>query len=167
MTDASLRKEWESLLAKMVGQACWSMIGVSGGSMFSLDFGEKRRREVVVRNDKLRGEQRSFVGEYRLFARMTGWRLYQTEKCLCHCNNSNAKDGPMVMGLRQLEGKRLLHFESGKSPAELMLSFSKDYRLVLSDWEGADPEDEAYTLFGEERAVTVRMNGEIGLQRRE
>jgi hypothetical protein len=69
----------------------------------------------------------------------------------------------MVLGLRRLEEKKLLHFESGKSPAELRLDFSHGYRLVLSDWEGVNPEDDAYTLFGDGLAVAVRMNGEISL----
>jgi hypothetical protein len=157
-------KEWESLLAKMQGQLCWSMIGISGGSMFSLHFGDKLKRDIVVDNEKLREDQRKFHGAYTLLVRMTGWRLYHDKKCLCHCNDSNANDGPMVIGLRRLEGKKLLHFESGKSPAELKLTFSEEYQLTLSDWEGVNPEDEAYTLFGDELAVTVRMAGAVSVQ---
>jgi hypothetical protein len=140
------------------------MIGPAAGSWFKLDFGKKLERETPINNDKLREEQRKFIGEYTLWVRMTGWRLYLDKKCLCHCNDSNANGGPMDMGLRQLEEKKLLHFEFGKSPAELRLDFSEGYRLVLSDWEGVKPEDDAYTLFGNGQAVTVRMNGDISLQ---
>jgi len=132
--------------------------------MFSLDFGNKLEREEVVDNDKLGERRRKFVSEYTLFVRMTGWRLYQDKKCICDCNDSNANDGPMVMGLRRLEGKKLLHFDAGKSPAELRLAFSEDYRLALSAWEGVDPEHEAYTLLGDGQAVTVLMNGKISFQ---
>ena len=140
------------------------MIGPAAGSWFKLDFGEKLEREVPVSNDKLREEQQQFIGEYTLWVRMTGWRLYLDKKCLCHCNDSNVSGGPMATGLQQIEGKKFLHFESGKSPAELRLDFSEGYRLVLSDWEGVKPEDDAYTLFGDGQAVTVQMNGEISLQ---
>jgi hypothetical protein len=140
------------------------MIGPSAGSWFALDFGEKLEREAPVDNDKLRAKQQRFIGEYSIWIRMTGWRLYLDKKCLCHCNDSNANDGPMIMGLQQLEGKKLLHFASGKSPAELKLDFSEGYQLVLCDWEGVNPEYEAYTLFGNQQAVTVRMNGEISIQ---
>ena len=157
-------KELASLLAKMLGQPCWSMIGIVGGSMFTLHFGDKLERETVVANDKLTVGQRKFVGEYTLFVRMTGWKLYQNKEGVCHCNDSNANDGPMVNGLRRLEEKKLLRFESGRSPAKLKLFFSEYYRLILCDWEGVSPEDDAYTLFGDGQAITVRMNGEINLQ---
>ena len=157
-------KAWETLLKEMVGELCWSMIGISAGSMFSLDFGDKLKTDFAVNNDKLREDQRHFKGEYSLFVQMTGWRLYQGKNCLCHCNDSNANDGPMVAGLQRLEGQKLLHFESGKSPAELKLIFSDGYRLKLCDWEGVSTEADAYTLFGKGLAVTVRMDGQISVE---
>lgn len=158
-------KEWESLLERMRGHLCWSMIGISGGSMFTLDFGDKVNKKIVVSNDKLREDQRNFRGEYTLFVRSAGWRLYHDKKCLCHCNDSNANDGPMVMGLRRLEGKKLLHYECGTLPAELALTFAEGYQLVLGDWEGVKPEDPAYALFGDGLCVGVRMDGDVSVQR--
>ena len=140
------------------------MIGVSAGSMFSLDFGNKLKSGMVINNDMLREEQRKFVGEYTLYVCMTGWSLYHDKKCICNCNDSNANDGPMVLGLQRLEEKKLLYFKSGKSPAELRLDFSEGYQLVLSDWEGVNPEADAYTLFGDGQAVTVQMNGKISVE---
>ena len=46
------------------------MIGISAGSMFSLDFGVQLKRDIVIGNDKLRKDQREFVGEYCLFAQI-------------------------------------------------------------------------------------------------
>jgi len=156
--------ELENLLTKMKGQTCWSMIGISAGSMFSLDFGAQVKRDIVIGNDKLRKDQREFVGEYCLFVQMTGWRLYHGSECICHCNDSNKNDGQMVLGLRQLEGKKMLRFKFGNSPAELMIAFSENYRLFLSDWEGVEPDDDAYTLFGDGLAVKVQMNGKVSTQ---
>lgn len=156
--------ELETLLETMKGQSCWSMTGISAGSMFSLDFGARLKRGVPIDNDKLRKDQREFVGEYWLFVRMSGWRLYHGTECICHCNDSNKNDGPMVLGLRQLEGKQMLDFKFSNSPAELMITFSEDYRLFLSDWEGTKPYNDAYTLFGDGIAVSVKMNGKMNME---
>jgi len=151
----------ETVLAKMVDQTCWSMIGPSAGSMFSLDFGDKQKRKILIKNDKLREEQRNFTGEYRLLAWMTGWHLLHDSKRICDCNDSNENEGAMAMGLRQLEGKKMLRFEFGKSPAELMIAFSKGYHLFLTDWEGTKPEDKGYMIYGDGLTITVRMNGKV------
>lgn len=155
--------ELESLLAKMKSQTCWSMVGISAGSMFSLDFGAQLKRNIIIGNDMLRKDQREFVGEHSLFVKHSGWKLYHGSEVICHCNDSNKNDGPMVLGLRQLEGKKMLRFKFGNSPAELMLAFSENYKLFLCDWEGVEPDDDAYILFGEVEglAVTVQMNGGV------
>jgi hypothetical protein len=158
--------ELENLLAKMKGQACWSMIGISAGSMFTLDFGAQLKRGIVIGNDLLRKEQREFCGEYCLFVNMTGWKLYYGSECICHCNDSNKNDGPMVLGLSQLEGKKMLRHKFRNSPAELMIAFSENYRLFLCDWEGSEPDEDAYILFDEDEgiSITVKMNGEVSTE---
>jgi hypothetical protein len=147
----------------MKGQTCWSMVGISAGSMFTLDFGAQRKRKIAIGNDMLRKDQREFVGEYTLFVTHSGWRLYHGAEVICHCNDSNANDGPMVLGLSQLEGKKLLRSKFSNSPAELMLAFSENYRLFLCDWEGVEPDEDAYILFGEMEglAISVQMDGRV------
>jgi len=154
----------EGLLAKIVNQPCWSMIGPTAGSMFTLDFGQRRKRDVALRNDKLREEQRQFTGQYSLSVKHSGWRIFQAKKCICHCNDSNETGGPMATGLRQLENRILKRFSFEKSPAELMLAFDEQLQLYLCDWEGVSPEDVAYVFFGEGRAVAVKMSGVVSVQ---
>lgn len=156
--------ELDALLAKIVGQPCWSMVGMSGGSMFALDFGKRLKRKVPVGNDMLREEQRNFRGEYRLFVQCSGWKLFLEKKCLCHCNDSNANDSPMVAGLRQLEGQTVLRSKTGNTPAELMVAFSGGYKLFLADWEGVEPDSTAYTASGEGEFISVTMNGAVSIE---
>jgi hypothetical protein len=131
---------------------------------FSLDFGARVKRDIFTGNDMLRKEQREFIGEYCLFVNMSGWRLFQGSECLCHCNDSNANDGPMVLGLSQLEGKKMLRYKFRNSPAELMIAFSENYLLFLCDWEGSEPNEDAYILFGDGLAITVKMNGKVSME---
>ena len=139
------------------------MVWISAGSRFALDFGAQLKADIIIGNDMLREDQRKFVGEYSLFVTNTGWKLYHGSEVICHCNDSNKNDGPMVLGLSQLEGKKMLRFKFGESHAELMIAFSENYRLFLCDWEGVAADDDAYTLFGEMEglAVTVQMNGRV------
>jgi hypothetical protein len=157
--------ELDTLFAKMKGQTCWSMIGISAGSWFSLDFGARLKRDIAIGNETLRENQREFTGEYRLFVQMAAWRLYRGSDCICHCNDLNVIDGPMVLGLRQLEQQKVLNFRFGESSPELTIDFSDEYRLFLSDWEpGIEPDAIAYWFYGDGLAVSVQMNGIVCVQ---
>jgi len=102
-----MKEELKRALAEFVGKRCWSTVaGAGSGSIFTLGIGAKIPRENPLRNPHLSGEQQENDSEYGLMV-YSSWVLKRLDIVVCNSANDNSNDGPLVLGLRKLEGKEI------------------------------------------------------------
>jgi len=156
MTIEVLFNKW----AKAVeGQLCWGFVGVSAGSMFSLEIGRKLKKTTPTNNSMLKEELRNYSGEYVLFTRSSLWVLRDlaTGKVITHCNDDNSIDGPMQKSLEALEGELITGANFDKNNNNLKIVFDSDTLLSVS---GKYPEDcFGYTLSFPNEIVALDEEG--------
>src|ERR1700760_3860825 len=112
-------------LGKLAGLDCWGVIAGSGsGSRVTLHLGKRIKRERPLMNPRLPELVRSHTGEYGLFIENCAWRL-DGDSTLCTSKTPNENDGPMVAGLRSLEGQRIVATLAVSGIQDVVLEFSK------------------------------------------
>lgn len=131
----------------IIGKSCWSIIAGSGtGSMVSLAFGEKIRRERPLRNPALSPEQREFDGEFVVFIKDSPWRIVGDNAIICTSDNSNEVNGPMLSGLQRLVGSSVISVSITNDIGGLNLVFSDRLCIQLTGIDCVDDLD-SYSLF--------------------
>ncbi|WP_459204474.1 hypothetical protein ACQVRV_18945 (plasmid) [Ralstonia pseudosolanacearum] len=150
----------KEFFGRIIGKKCWSIIAGAGtGSMMSLGFGEKIRRERSVRNTKLSPEQQDFMGEFVLFVKDSPWRIVnESNETICSSDDSNEDGGPMLAGLNRLIGRSVVSVNIANDTGGLDLLFSDGLCVQLKGVDGLDGLDgfdtsDSYTLFYSGRAI--------------
>lgn len=132
---------------RLIGKRCWSIIAGAGtGSMMSLAFGEKFRRERPLRNPTLSPEQRDFMGEFVIFVKESPWRVVnENNDTICDSGDDNAAGGPMLTGLQRLIGGSVVSINIANDAGGLNLLFSDGLCIQLKGVDCGDNSD-SYTL---------------------
>jgi hypothetical protein len=129
MNRSEHRVHLEAELSKMIGRRCWSIVAGPGtGSVVSLGLGDKVRRTKPLTNSHLSYDQRMFESEFEIFIE-SFWRLDGPSQVICGGWDDNRPEGPMLTGLRRLEGKELLDSHVSDPGLDLVLCFEDDLRL--------------------------------------
>lgn len=126
-----LLSQFEAALQQLVGLECWNMMAGAVGSLASLDFGAKVRRDkpLPFPNVKLTPEEHQFRGEYVLYLEYCPWRLDSPDEVLASWNDSSAPTGRIITGLRQIVGARVSSVHLLRPGLDLTVHF--DHGLSL------------------------------------
>lgn len=155
-----LEEEFISKLNLLVGQKCWSYrAGKATGSIISFDFGQKIKRDLVLKGRPLSFDQRNYIGEYGLMI-WCAWRLDGQNQVICGWNDSNEQDGPMLSGLGQIVNKSVVNIEVGLPAYDLVINFDDSLFLKIF-CDQTDPKEnyENYTFFTSDFTYTVEAAG--------
>lgn len=158
-----MKQEFKKLLEHFKGLECWSSIAGEGtGSIFTLSFGKKIPRKISLANPHLTIDQPNYESEYSLMV-WSSWGLYKEALPVCDSNSSNEKDGQMVVGLRELIGKRIKEITLKEKTLDLEIEFDYGYRMIVVadgyDLYGDDADN--YVLFFPEFTMSVTTGLEI------
>jgi hypothetical protein len=93
-------------------------------------LGGRVPRQQAIRSRNLSEEQRKHRGEFVLFVGSV-WRLDSTERVICGALEDHRKGGPILEGLRLLNGKTVESFSLDEVGLDLDLAFSGGLRLRI------------------------------------
>ena len=158
-----MKKEFLELLNHFKGLECWSNIAGTGtGSIFTLGFGKKISRKIPLTNPHLTNEEQYYDPEYALMV-WSSWSLLKENILICNSNSSNEKEGQMIVGLRNLIGKRIWKTTINDTTLDLEIEFDFDYQLVILadgyDLYGDDAD--SYVFFFPDFTMSVTTGLEI------
>lgn len=157
--------EFAAEIQALAGLPCGSCIAGRGtGSHVALDFGERIRRAEPIRNERLTMEQRSYIGEKRLFITCV-WRLDSADQVVCGAWDSNEDDGLMIEGLDQIVGKNLIAVRASPPAWDLTLDFGHRTLSVFCDQVDEENDDDNYTLFVPQRVLTIGARSRLRIER--
>jgi hypothetical protein len=159
-SSTPIQEALASLLARMRGEVCWSVIaGVGTGSQVSMRLGKQVPMHSPLRNPNLTDDERKFDGEFTVFIENALWTVHEKGRLLCDSDSSNMAGGPMVVGLRRLVGTCVRAIEL-TGVRDLRMQFSDGLILdVVCDGSGSD---DSYTVgVAGERSITADSRGEL------
>ncbi len=122
-------EEMKTALHRLVGEECWSSVAGEGtGSIFSLKFGEQFKSYNPVSNPHLRKHQREYDSHLGLMV-WSSWCLSKNGTEICDSESDNHNNGPMVAGLKRLEGNKIREIECENPAEQICLCFEDGYEL--------------------------------------
>jgi len=158
-----LKLEHEKLIEDFKGLECWAIVAGTGtGSIFTLGFGKKILRKTPLANPHLTFDQQNYDSEYSLMV-WSSWSLFKEKILVCNSNSSNEKDGQMVVGLRELIGKKIKEITIKDTTLDLEIEFDSGYRMIVVP-DGYDlyaDDADNYVLFFPEFTMSVTIGLEI------
>lgn len=156
----------QSILDALIQQRCWSVIAGEGtGSHVSLQFGEKRRMRIPIRNPLLSEIERTHEGEFSVFLKMCGWRLDGLNSVICASTSSNEAGGPMLSGLHHLIGEKIIRAQAMHPGKDMELLFSGDFCLRVFCDQTEDGYDNYSLRHSGDSIVAVGPKGVIQVER--
>ncbi len=156
-------QEFKKLIERFKGLECWSSLAGEGtGSIFTLGFGKKIPRERPIRNPHLTSDQQNYDKEYAIMV-WSSWNLYKETLFVCDSDTPNDNDGQMVVGLKQLVGKKIKEITLKDNTFDLEIEFDSSHRLtILSDGYDLYGDDaDNYVLFFPRFTLSVTTGLEI------
>jgi hypothetical protein len=161
----SLKRE----VIRFTDLTCWNVTAGAGtGSRATLDFGEMIRRPVALKNPNLSELARSHVGGCIIFIEDCAWRLEHKNRVICSSKSPNHNTGPMVNGLKQLVGKRVLATSIENSALDLKIVMEDDYRIFLfCDCIDSETDGDNYSIHLRDTVYTVGQKGTVASDKRE
>ncbi len=166
MNNPELVTEFETVLQRMIGLQCWSIIaGKPSGSMVSFDFGRKILRNNPIANPELTDDQRNYIGEVSLFTYFCPWRIEAGDDIICSWNDDNSEDGPMLRALYRLLDEKVEHVELLRPGLDLNIHFSGSLVLRLF-CDQTDEEEGAnnYVYFAPDKSYAVGIRSKINVE---
>lgn len=123
------------IVLRLLGMKVWFVnAGGAAGSSFSISFGEKRPRDLPLRNPSVSEEFRKFEGESTLYVWCT-WRLESKDEVV----SSDQEPPQFIPLLEELVGQHVTAVKAIGNCFDLDLVFG-DYRLyVFCDHVPPDP----------------------------
>lgn len=113
----------------LIGQRLWKVVAGKGtGSVLSLGFGRLVARERRIENQNLLEIEKSHDAEVALFINCT-WRVLRMGALVTTWCDSNARGGPMLLGLSTLRDARVERVTVRPGVADLSIHF--DNRSLL------------------------------------
>lgn len=163
-----LNESLEKSCDRLKNKICWTVTAGSGtGSVFNLGLGGKIPRRRPLTNRHLTQEQRENVAEYGLFV-MCVWRLDTSDRVLCGAWDSNDAEGPMLSGLRQLIGHRVIQISVRDPGLDLELTFDNNLQLnVFCDQTNEQENSDNYSLYLPESVLIAGAKSVLRLEHRQ
>ncbi len=152
-----MNQEFQNVLNIFTGQRCWcSVAGEGTGSIFSLGFGRKIPLSKPLSNMHLSKDKRENTPEYSIMV-WSSWALQKDGNVICDSDYPNDNDGPIVLGLKKLEGKTIKSIEATEPFLYLNVEFDDGYLMKIKcDGEEMYGDDgDNYTIFTPEVNYTV------------
>lgn len=150
-------QEFIDIITGLTGLPCWNVYAGSVGSLISLHLGEKipLTKPLPYPNPQLTPDEHKLRGEYILYIEDCPWRLDSPDEVVATWTDSNASDGPIVMGMKACIGAQVTHVNIIRPGLDLTLHFSND--LVLRVFpDQSDPEEgDNYSLSLADRTYIV------------
>jgi hypothetical protein len=159
--------DFAAILSQLVDKECWSVIaGLGTGSTIHLALGERVPRRLPITNQHLSATERANEGEFDLFIE-SAWRLERAAEVICGSTDDDENEGPMITGLLQLVGKRVLSVDMGTPVPDLTLRFQEELCLkVFCDQTNLRTAGDNYSVRSGETIVAVGVRGRIVVERR-
>jgi len=156
---------FQEALARLEATECWSVVaGSTTGSIISLDFGKKIPRARKLRNQDLTEEQRNFESEFVLFVECV-WRLDGRDAVLCGAWDDNGPEGPMLRGLKLLEGSLVEKVDLREPGLDLHIQFRGGVNLwIFCDQVSEVEQYDNYVFFSPETNFTVTWKSRLKLE---
>lgn len=144
----------------LIGKKCWGIIAGAGtGSNIVIDFGGKKRRKGLLKNDKLSDVQKEYEGEFSLYITCT-WRLETEHKIICGSNDPNRDGGPMLKGLKEIIDREVTSLDIITPSLDVSLNLSGGYKLkVFCDETNEEEAFDNYSFFMPDIIFTVIYKG--------
>lgn len=160
-------KKIKSCLDSLILTKCWAVFAGPGtGSMVSMDFGQRVRRSVPLKNPTLSSSQREFEGEIKIFIQNAQWELLQKGTRICNSDDDNRIDGPIVSGLSRLIGKQVHTADVISHFGDLEIGFGDGFQLKITCARIAQDSD-CYSLFSPRSIATLNGVGLVEIEDRE
>ena len=157
-------EELKSVLHLVTNKVCWTIIGPSSGSWFSMHIGEKIKRPTPFLNDTFTPDQQNYQGEYTLLFMQIGWGIFKDGVEICDSNSSNTPGGEMDQTFPLLWGKTITKLRIGSTPDKLTITLSDGYEIKARAWT-TDKDDECYAFYiRDEKSYGVYVSGEIKME---
>jgi hypothetical protein len=148
-------------LERFVGRRCIGYkAGGAAGSHVSLELEPRVKRPRPLTHPALSEEQRLTEASHAILV-SCAWRLDSESKVICGAWDDNSPGGPMLTGLDQLIGSRLISFTLTPPGLDLELRFEGASFRVFCDNVNAIDGDDNYVLFLPEESVTVAVRSRI------
>lgn len=138
----------KSALNALIGQECWNVSAGAIGSLASIDIGDKvlRDKPLPYPNKNLAPDLHKYRGQYVLYLEDCPWRLDGTDAVIASWMDSNAPNGPIVTGLKQLEGATITHVDLITPAFDLIVSFNNGLILRIFPDQVDPDEGDNYSL---------------------
>jgi hypothetical protein len=156
---------------KLIGQECWSIIGVPAESRYMSVHFDRVPRERKSKNRNLTKEQQSYEGRFILFVGCC-WRI--VHRSIVTSSASEENPGRRVprgkrarpVGSDAILGSRVTRVRLGAAPTpDLTILFANGARFeVICDQ--VDDERDDYVFFDERSTYCVRARGVIDVKRK-
>ena len=158
-----MKSEMIKALDQFLGQECWSCVAGSGtGSIFSLNFGNRIPRAEALKNPHLTEEERNFDSEISIMV-WSSWKLEHQGNAICDSGSDNSNDGPLVLGLNQLKGKKIdtIHAETPTDQIGLLFEGGFDLKIFCDGFQTYGGDSENFIIFLPDAIYSVTTNGNI------
>ncbi|RYZ82093.1 MAG: hypothetical protein EOP04_22730 [Proteobacteria bacterium] len=140
---------------------CWLTTSGEGvGSIIGLSFGDRLPTENIIKKN---GTVFNFEPSSHGLMVYCKWKFSRNFKSICDSNSSNANDGEMVTGLKQLIGNKIVNIEVDSSTLDLRIVFTNSYVLQCFCEDKGEPVEQ-YTLFFKDFSASVHSHGLIEIE---
>lgn len=148
-------------LQQIVGEECWAVVGGEGtGSVISLNIGARTLRTRPLHNPHLTELSRLHTAAYTLMI-WCPWRIDSLSKVIAGSHMLNANDGPMVSGLKEICGNRIVNVVCAAPAYDMTIHFENRRSLVVHCSDIDLPDDRCYS-FGTPRGdYGVYFDGKV------
>ncbi|MCM8542161.1 MAG: hypothetical protein NE328_17965 [Lentisphaeraceae bacterium] len=149
-------------IKELKNQTCWAVIAGKGtGSIINLKIGKKTPMSKPLTNPHLSEDARNYKSKFGIMV-WSSWELTQGSKVICNSEDSNENDGPMVMGLKNIENQKVEDITTTEHFHELDIYFTGNYKLeVFCDGKDIDEDYDNYTIYLPTESLTVEANYKI------
>ncbi|WP_426112783.1 hypothetical protein [Massilia sp. PWRC2] len=152
-------------LSSLAGEECWGVTGGEGtGSVIALDIGKRTVRAKPFRNVHLTELVRCYESAYKLLL-YCPWRIESKSEVFSGSHMSNVNDGPMVLGLEFIRGKKIAAVTCSRPALDLQIQFEGEISLVIHCSSIGMDFDECYVFKGKLGWYTVGFDVRLALEK--
>ncbi|NVD73742.1 hypothetical protein HUX88_24865 [Duganella sp. BJB1802] len=147
-----------------VGEECWGVVGGEGtGSVILLSIGERFLRRRPLTNPHLSELCRFYDAAYSLRI-MCPWRIDSPSKVVAGSHMCNANDGPMVEGLKEICGQKILTVLCLAPAYDITIHFENQMTLMVHCSDIDCNYDEFYSFGTPSGYYVVGPDGNISFE---
>lgn len=151
-------------LTDIVGEECWGVVGGEGtGSVILLSIGERILRRRPIPNPHLSDLVRHHESAYSLRI-MCPWRIDSPSEVVSGSHMSNANDGPMVRGLNEICGQKVVAVLCSAPAFDVTIHFENHRSLVIHCTEIGSDYDACYSFGTPVGYYSVGFDGNVSFE---